>query len=90
MLEIKTTTQFERDLKLLKKRGYNLKLLKNVIDTLADGKKLEAKYKDHFLQGNCSFFKECHIKPDWLLIYRIDNNMLILTLLRTGTHSDLF
>lgn len=90
MLEIKTTTQFERDLKLLKKRGYNLKLLKNVIDALANGKKLEAKYKDHFLQGNYSYFKECHIKPDWLLIYRIDNNMLILTLLRTGTHSDLF
>ncbi|MBF1198794.1 MAG: type II toxin-antitoxin system YafQ family toxin, partial [Fusobacterium periodonticum] len=54
------------------------------------GEKLEEKYKDHYLQGNYSGFKECHIKPDWLLVYKIEDNVLVLTLSRTGTHSDLF
>lgn len=90
MYEIKTTTRFEKDLKLIKKRGYNTKLLKEVIDILSKGEKLEEKYKDHYLQGNYSGFKECHIKPDWLLVYKIEDNVLVLTLSRTGTHSDLF
>ena len=80
MYEIKTTTKFEKD----------LKLLKEVIDILSKGEKLEEKYKDHYLQGNYSGFKECHIKPDWLLVYKIEDNVLVLTLSRTGTHSDLF
>ena len=63
MYEIKTTTKFEKDLKLIKKRGYDLKLLKEVIETLSKGEE----YQDHYLQGNCSGFKEYHIKPDWLL-----------------------
>ena len=90
MYEIKTTTRFEKDLKLIKKREYNTKLLKEVIDILSKGEKLEEKYKDHYLQGNYSGFKECHIKPDWLLVYKIEDNVLVLTLSRTGTHSDLF
>ena len=90
MYEIKTTTRFEKDLKLIKKRGYDTKLLKEVIDILSKGEKLEEKYKDHYLQGNYSGFKECRIKPDWLLVYKIEDNVLVLTLSRTGTHSDLF
>ena len=88
--EIKTTTKFEKDLKLMKKRGYDLKLLKEVIDILSNGEELSSKYKDHYLQGDYIGFKECHIKPDWLLVYKIDNNILVLTLSRTGKHSDLF
>ena len=90
MYEIKTTTKFEKDLKLIKKRGYDLKLLKEVIEILSKGEELSSKYKDHYLQGDYSGFKEYHIKPDWLLVYKIDNNVLVLTLSRTGTHSDLF
>ena len=90
MYEIKTTTRFEKDLKLIKKRGYNLKLLKEVIDILSKGEELSSKYKDHYLQGDYSGFKECHIKPDWLLIYYIENDILTLTLSDTGSYSDLF
>ena len=90
MYEIKTTTKFEKDLKLMKKRGYDLKLLKEVIDILSKEEELSSKYKDHYLQGDYIGFKECHIKPDWLFVYKIDNNILVLTLSRTGTHSDLF
>ena len=90
MYEIKNTTKFEKDLKLMKKRGYDLKLLKEVIDILSKEEELSSKYKDHYLQGDYIGFKECHIKPDWLLVYKIDNNILVLTLSRTGTHSDLF
>ena len=90
MYEIKTTTKFEKDLKLIKKRGYELRLLKEVIDILSKGEELSPKYKDHYLQGNYVGFKECHIKPDWLLVYKIDNNILVLTLSRIGTHTDLF
>ena len=90
MYEIKTTTKFEKGLKLMKKRGYDLKLLKEVIDILSKEEELSSKYKDHYLQGDYIGFKECHIKPDWLLVYKIDNNILVLTLSRTGTHSDLF
>ena len=90
MYEIKTTTKFEKDLKLMKKRGYDLKLLKEVIDILSNGEELSSKYKDHYLQGDYIGFKECHRKRDWLLVYKIDNNILVLTLSRTGKHSDLF
>ena len=88
MYEIKTTTRFEKDLKLIKKRGYDTKLLKEVIDILSKGEKLEEKYKDHYLQGNYSGFKECHIKPDLLLIY--SNAGDTLQLVRLGSHSELF
>lgn len=90
MLEITTTTTFDKDYKLLKKRGYNLKLLQDVVEKLANGEILPQKYKNHQLIGNYAGFMECHIRPDWLLIYKIEKNKLILTLSRTGTHSDLF
>lgn len=84
------TGRFKKDLKLVIKRGYNIDLLGVVVDTLAAGQELPAKYKDHALIGNYKGCRECHITPDWLLIYEVDGNELILYLTRTGTHSDLF
>ncbi len=87
---IVVTSLFKRDLKTAKKRGYDLSLLNDVVDTLAFGLPLDEKYKDHSLIGNYKGCRECHITPDWLLIYEIANDELILYLTRTGTHSDLF
>ena len=87
---IKSTKQFEKDLKKLKKRKYDLKLLEKIIDKLANDERLPEKYRDHTLSGDYKGFRECHIQPDWLLIYKIEKNILVLTLSRTGTHSDLF
>lgn len=84
------TSIFKKDLKLAKKRGYDLSLLDNVINTLAMGQQLDKKHRDHSLMGNYNGCRECHITPDWLLIYEISNDELILYLTRTGTHSDLF
>ena len=86
----KPTTQFKKDLKKAQKRGYDLELLKYVIKKLSDGETLDEKYKDHPLIENYSNRRECHIQPDWLLIYQIVESDLILVLTRTGTHSDLF
>ena len=83
MYTIKPTTKFQKDLKRIKKRGYDISLLTDVIKKLASGQVLPAKNKDHLL-------RECHVIPDWLLIYEIVNDSLILYLTRTGTHSDLF
>lgn len=88
--EIQISSRFKKDYKLLKKRNYDLSLLKEVVDILAEGKKLPEKYCDHILVGDYTGCRECHITPDWLLIYRIEKNMLVLGLTRTGTHSDLF
>ena len=74
----------------MKKQGKDISLLKSVIDDLLDEKVLDEKYQDHPLAGNYIGFRECHIQPDWLLIYAIDNDQLILTASRTGSHSDLF
>lgn len=87
---VKTTSQFKKDFKLAMKRGLNIDLLKTVIATLALGEPLPDKNKDHALTGNWIGHRECHILPDWLLIYRIEEEVLILTLARSGTHSDLF
>ena len=87
---VKYTTQFKKDFKLAVKRGLKTKLLETVIASLAAGKPLDEKYRDHALSGNWAGFRECHILPDWLLIYRVENDVLVLTLTRTGTHSDLF
>lgn len=89
-LEIIPSNQFRKDLKLAQKRGYDLDKLKKVITSLANGEQLDPKYRDHFLTGNFGGFRECHIQPDWLLIYQIDGEHLFLFLARTGTHSDLF
>jgi len=80
----------KKDAKLMQKRGKNMKKLVNVLDLLASDKTLPSKYKDHQLTGNLSDFRECHIEPDWLLIYQIFENELILSATATGSHSDLF
>ena len=90
MLEIVLSNQFKKDLKQIAKRGYDLDLMNTVVDKLASSEKLDECYRDHALTGNYVGFRECHIKPDWLLIYRINNHELYLFLSRTGTHSDLF
>ena len=90
MLTLKTTTKFNRDLKLIKKRGYNIKKLEVIVNKLLREETLEAKYKDHKLSGEYEGCRECHIEPDWLLVYYVENDILTLTLSRTGTHSDLF
>ncbi len=89
MRELKTTAQFRRDYKLCKKRGLDLKLLQEVIDALLADRPLAEKYRDHALVGRYDGFRECHVQPDWLLIYESEKNALILTAVRTGTHSDL-
>lgn len=90
MLDVVLSNQFKRDLKLASKRGYDLELLNDVVDKLANGEELPAKNRDHSLTGKYAGFRECHIQPDWLLVYRTEEDELILFLSRTGTHSDLF
>ncbi len=87
---VKVTTQFRKDYKLALKRHLNVELLENVIAVLAMGEALPEKNKDHSLSGDWVGHRECHIQPDWLLVYRLEDNVLVLTLSRTGTHSDLF
>ena len=88
--EIKPSNQFKKDVKTAVKRGRDVSLLTEVIKKLADGETLDAKYRDHKLSGDHGDLRECHIQPDWLLIYEKDGKTLILYLTRTGTHSDLF
>ena len=90
MLKIVLSNRFRKDVKLAQKRGINLNLLRDVVNALANEEKLAAKYHDHDLSGVFSGFRECHIQPDWLLVYRVEKNELELFLFRTGTHSDLF
>lgn len=90
MLEIVVSARFKKDLRLAIKRGYRIELLETVVDTLAAGEALAEKYRDHALMGEYAGCRECHITPDWLLIYEKDADTLILYLTRTGTHSDLF
>ncbi len=90
MLILKATTQFKKDYRRMKKQGKNMDLLANVIDDLLAEKVLDEKYHDHPLTGNYKGFRECHIQPDWLLIYAIDHGQLVLTVSRSGSHSDLF
>lgn len=88
--QIVQTSRFKKDLKIARKRGYDLSLIGTVVDTLAAGNTLPERYRDHSLSGNYSGCRECHITPDWLLIYEVSDGELILYLTRTGTHSDLF
>jgi mRNA interferase YafQ len=90
MLDIVPSNQFRKDLKLAKKRGLRINHLQKVVDTLANEQPLDAKYRDHSLTGEYQGFRECHVEPDWLLVYRIDQGELELFLFRTGTHADLF
>lgn len=90
MLNIRYHTSFKKDYKRIVKRGYDIKLMEEIIQKLAKGEQLSEKNKDHSLSGEYNGCRECHITPDWLLVYEIDNGELILYLTRTGTHSDLF
>ena len=90
MLELVTTSQFRKDYKRMKKRGCDMRLLETVIDLLLNRQPLEERYHDHGLSGNYVGFRECHVMPDWLLIYAVDKGKLLLITSRTGTHSDLF
>ena len=90
MYEIFASTKFKKDLKTIIKRGYDSALLDVVVSELALGNQLNERYLDHELMGKYSGCRECHIAPDWLLVYRIEDNNLMLFLTRTGTHSDLF
>lgn len=90
MLEVKLTSKFKKDYKLLKKRRMDIGLLKEIVEKLANQQPLEEKYRDHELTGKYKGFRECHVQPDWLLIYLLEEKKLTLTLTRTGSHSDLF
>lgn len=86
---VKTTTLFRKDYRLAVKRGLNIQLLDDIIASLAMGVPLPEKNRDHALSGNWAGHRECHVLPNWLLIYRIDKDVLVLTLSRTGSHSSL-
>lgn len=88
--ELILTRKFKKSLKLAKKRGLDLNLLEKLITSLQNNSPLEEKYRDHELRGKYKGFRECHIAPDWLLIYMKEEDVLVLTLIDTGTHSDLF
>ena len=90
MLEIKPTGRFKRELKACLRRGYDMDALGAVVDMLARQEKLPEKNRDHDLEGEYEGCRECHITPDWLLIYKVSGDSLVLYLMRTGTHSDLF
>ena len=90
MLKIVASNQFKKDLKLAMKRGLQIKKLQTVVDTLALQEKLDRKYQDLALTGSYRGFRDCHIEPDWLLVYRTDAEVLELYLFRTGSHADLF
>lgn len=88
--EVRYTTQFKKDLKLAKKQGKNIDRLFDVVEKLANGEALEAKFRDHDLTGNYSGCRECHVEPDWLLVYEVVEDVLVLMLYRIGSHSELF
>lgn len=87
---VKVTSLFRKDYKRAMKRGLNVTLLEHVVGELANGRTLPAKNKDHALTGEWAGYRECHVQPDWLLVYCIEDDVLVLTLTRTGTHSDIF
>ncbi len=90
MLKVRYSNKFKKDFKIIIKRGYDVALFENVLEILRAEKPLPEKYCDHALKGEYMGHRECHISPDWLLIYKVENDMITLSLTRTGTHSDLF
>jgi mRNA interferase YafQ len=90
MLTFATTSKYRKERKLAERRGRDMSLLDTVIQTLLEEKPLDPKHRDHPLSGDYTGFRECHVQPDWLLIYTVDKGQLVLTASRTGTHSDLF
>ena len=89
-LNIVLSNQFKKDLKLAQRRNFKLELLTDVVDRLANKEELPPKNKDHNLSCIYAGFRECHVQPDWLLVYKIEKEDVLLLLFRTGTHSDLF
>ena len=90
MLSIRYSSRFKKDFKVIVKRGYDVRLLEEVLNYLVQEKKLPQEYLDHLLAGNYAGHRECHITTDWLLIYKIEKGILTLSLTRTGTHNGLF
>ena len=90
MYNLEQSTKFKRDIKLAKKRGLNLILLDDVVTTLVKTGKLPTKYKPHILKGNYKGLWECHIQPNWLLVWEQNETIKLISLIRTGTHADLF
>lgn len=90
MYRLEQSNQFKKDIKLAKKRGLNMKLLDEVVTLLVMEEKLPSKYKPHKLSRNYEGYWECHLKPDWLLVWDQEEEIKLITLVRTGTHSDLF
>lgn len=90
MLDIYRSTQFKKDLKKIRKQGKNLLLLQEIVDLLCQSQSLPEKNSDHSLVGNWKGYRECHITPDWLLIYKVEDEVSLLRLMRTGSHSELF
>ena len=90
MLDVVFSNQFKRDLRLARRRGYDLDLLDETVGKLTNREPLPQKNQDHALSGNYAGFRKCHVQPDWLLVYRIDEEEAYVFLSRTGTHSDLF
>ena len=88
--EVRFTGQFKKDLKLSEKQGKNKERLFSVIEKLANGETLDAQYRDHSLTGDYKGCRECHVEPDWLLVYQIFDDVLVLLLNRVGSHSELF
>ncbi|RDU63210.1 type II toxin-antitoxin system YafQ family toxin [Helicobacter didelphidarum] len=89
MYQVDFSTQFKKDYKKIVKQGHK-EMVDSLIEKLANGEILESKYKDHVLQGNYQGYRECHIKPDLLLIYKKNENLLLLTCMRIGSHSEVF
>lgn len=87
---VKVTNKFKKDYKLALKRNLPVKLLEDIVQKLANAEPLPPENRDHPLSGNWANFRECHILPDWLLVYQIYNDVLVLSLARTGSHSDIF
>ena len=90
MLKVRVAKQFKKNYKQAQKRGFNMLLLDNIIIQLANEKPLDAKHKDHALKGTLKDYRECHVTPDWLLMYKIEKTILTLTLIDTGSHANLF
>jgi len=88
--EISKTVRFKKDFKLIVKRNYNLTKFETLLNLLISGEELPTKYKEHLLINNFKGHFDCHIEPDWLLIFKRDDNERLITLVRTGTHSDIF
>lgn len=87
--KIQSSKTYRKQVKLLKKRGYNMALLSDVVTLISQGATLPARYQDHPLKGKFRGYRDCHIKDDWILLYKIEENVLKLTLIQTGTHSDI-